>query len=363
MAVIYSYPQATPTSADLLIGTLTSDASGENPTKTFSIQDIINLVPAAGTGGTVTSVGLTTNTNASGTSNPFFNITGSPINGAGDINIDLNTTGTPSSSTFLNGNGEWAAPVGTGTQTVYALGSSANAGNVDVILSATGTSVTTSTIKLLPSGPITLSNVISSGTLSELTIGSTAVAGVTAATAAGTTSVASFIEIGGTTQNPTVALTASGLGSPAANYSLRGDGTWGLLTSGGTMSSWNLNANTGTPQQIDNAETAKIVGGTGIDTAVADNGGVAEVTIALAANTPNSIAGVNPSTYDNSGESISISNTGNAYSIQPKNQVVSGPTPTVSGTPPDVIKRIVSLTQAQYTALTPKDVNTLYVVV
>lgn len=363
MAIIYSYPSATPTTADLLIGTLTSDASGENPTKSFSIADIINLIPAGGGGGTVTSVGLTTDNNASGTSNAFFNITGSPITGAGDINIDLNTTGTPLATTFLNGNGEWAAPIGTGTQTVYALGSTANAGNVDVVLTATGASVTTTTIKLLPTGPITLSNVISSGVLSQLTIGSTAVAGVTAAAAVGTATAASFIEIGGTTQNPTVALTAAGLGSPAANYSLRGNGTWGLITSGGTMSSWNLNADNNTPQQIDNAETAKIVGGTGIDTTVVDNGGVAEVTIALAANTPNTITGANPSTYDNTGESIGISNTGNAYSIQPKNQVVSGPTPTVSGTPPDVIKRIVSLTQAQYTALTPKDANTLYVVV
>ena len=59
MAIIYSYPKVTPTTADLLIGTLVSDESGENPTKSFSIADIIGLVPAAGTGGTVTSVGLT----------------------------------------------------------------------------------------------------------------------------------------------------------------------------------------------------------------------------------------------------------------------------------------------------------------
>jgi hypothetical protein len=46
MAIIYSYPRATPTASDLIIGTLLSDGSGENPTKSFSISDIIGLVPA-----------------------------------------------------------------------------------------------------------------------------------------------------------------------------------------------------------------------------------------------------------------------------------------------------------------------------
>jgi hypothetical protein len=81
MAVIYSYPKATPTASDLLIGTLTSDASGENPTKTFSISDIIGLVPAAGTGGTVTSIGLTNTDN-------FLTISNSPITTSGNITVE-----------------------------------------------------------------------------------------------------------------------------------------------------------------------------------------------------------------------------------------------------------------------------------
>jgi len=355
MAVIYSYPSATPTASDLLIGTLTSDTSGENPTKSFSIQDIINLVPAAGTGGTVTSVGLTTNTSASGTSNAFFNITGSPISGAGDINIDLNTTGTPSSSTFLNGNGEWAAPIGTGTQATYSYVAVNNAPNVDIKLTESPTG-TVQTVRLIPSSPIT----ITSDASSNITIGSTAVTGVTAATAAGTTSVASFIEIGGTTQNPTVALTASGLGSPATNYSLRGDGTWGLITSGGTMSSWNLNANTGTPQQIDNAETAKIVGGTGIDTAVADNGGVAEVTVNLASTVPVSlVAGATVQDTSTSTTNLDVSGSG-AITVKAKN-VVSNSSDTYTSY--GRITNIISLTAAEYTNLASKDPNTLYIAI
>ena len=104
MAVIYSYPKATPTASDLLIGTLTSDASGENPTKTFTISDIIGLVPAAGTGGTVTSIGLTNTDN-------FLTISNSPITTSGNISIDLtNNGGTPSNTTFYRGDGQWAVP-------------------------------------------------------------------------------------------------------------------------------------------------------------------------------------------------------------------------------------------------------------
>ena len=86
MAIIYSYPRATPTASDLIIGTLLSDGSGENPTKSFSISDIIGLVPAAGTGGTVTSVGLT-NTDGK------LVITNSPITTSGNMAINLLLTG------------------------------------------------------------------------------------------------------------------------------------------------------------------------------------------------------------------------------------------------------------------------------
>jgi hypothetical protein len=49
MAIIYSYPTATPKASDLLIGTVTYDsASGTpvdgNPTRTFNIGDIANLL-------------------------------------------------------------------------------------------------------------------------------------------------------------------------------------------------------------------------------------------------------------------------------------------------------------------------------
>lgn len=41
MAIIYSYPQATPTTQDYVIGTKYEDDG--LPTKSFPIQDIVNL--------------------------------------------------------------------------------------------------------------------------------------------------------------------------------------------------------------------------------------------------------------------------------------------------------------------------------
>ena len=52
MAIIYSYPEGTPTVTDTVLGTI-YDANGNiqgNPTRSFSIQDIINLVPPGAQG-------------------------------------------------------------------------------------------------------------------------------------------------------------------------------------------------------------------------------------------------------------------------------------------------------------------------
>jgi len=349
MAVIYSYPKATPTSADLLIGTLTSDPSGENPTKTFAISDIIGLIPAAGTGGTVTSVGLTN-------SDGFLTIGNSPITTSGNMTIALtNNGGTPGATTFYRGDGQWAEPVGTGTQVTYTLGSITNASNTDIEL--TDSAGVKSIVKLIPSTPITISN-----NNNEITVGSDAVTSVTAASAIGTVAATSFILVGGTAQAPTISLTATG--TPTASTYLRGDGAWGTIAAGGTMNSWDLLANTGTQQNIVDGEDVKIVGGSGIDTSVADNGGVAEVTVDLAATVPQTIAAGNTSqVYDaaNTAKNISISGT-QSTTISILN-VVSNST---DGFASAKVNNIVSLTQTEYNTLTSGgniDANTLYVIV
>lgn len=50
MAIIYSYPQATPKASDFIIGTVTYDASAssptrENPTRQFKIADLAAVLP------------------------------------------------------------------------------------------------------------------------------------------------------------------------------------------------------------------------------------------------------------------------------------------------------------------------------
>ena len=50
MAIIYSYPQATPKASDFIIGTVTYDAASpnperENPTRQFKIADLAAVLP------------------------------------------------------------------------------------------------------------------------------------------------------------------------------------------------------------------------------------------------------------------------------------------------------------------------------
>ena len=323
MAIIYSYPSATPTTSDVVIGTLLSDDSGENPTKSFSIADIIGLVPAAGTGGTVTSIGLT---NTDG----FLTIGNSPITTAGNIDIDLYTSGgTPSATTYYRGDGQWAVPPNA-TQLLYTLTSVANAGNVDVTLTpATGAA---SIVKLLPGSGVTL------GTSSnQITIGASGVATITGST---------FINVDVSAPLDPI-LTLSATGTPGVTNYLRGDNTWATIAAGGTMNSWNIAADTGTAEQVDEAETVTIVGGTGIDTAVA-----ATNTVTVTNSGVTSIV---------AGTNVTISDATGDVTINTPTTIVNAPNPVVTPTVAQV-NQIVALTAAEYAAIAAKDANTLYIV-
>ena len=328
MAVIYSYPKATPTASDLLIGTLTSDASGENPTKSFTISDIIGLVPAAGTGGTVTSIGLTNTDN-------FLTISNSPITTSGNISIDLtNNGGTPSATTFYRGDGQWAEPVGTGTQVTYTLGAVANAPNIDINLDASSGPDTF--VKLINGSGINMSAVNN-----EITVTNT-----------GVTSVGSSTFINVDTSTPAVPIVSleNNSTTPDNTKFYRGDGTWQTIAAGGTMSSWNLLGDTGT-ENIVEAESVKIKGdGVGVSVAVADNGGVAEATISLDSAVPTSVV---------AGSNIQVSGTG-AVTVASANSIQNLPNPVGAPTVTQ-ITNIVALTQAQYNALTPVDTH-LYII-
>ena len=326
MAIIYSYPSATPTTSDVVIGTLLSDDSGENPTKSFSIADIIGLVPAAGTGGTVTSIGLT---NADG----FLVIGNSPITTAGDISINLLAAGgTPSATTFYRGDGQWATPPNT-TPTTYTISGVTNGPNTDINLTPNvGSGAAASFVKLLPGNDITISAITD-----NITIASTAVGSITGSTFVNVNSANPLI--------PIISLSATG--TPGATNYLRGDNTWATIAGGGSMSSWNITADTGTPEQVDEAETVTIAGGTGITTAVA------------ATNT------------------VTVTNSGVTSVTATAPIVTSAATGAITLTAPDIltntaqvsaqakITSVISLTAAEYAAIGAGnyDANTLYVVI
>ena len=323
MAVIYSYPKATPTASDLLIGTLTSDASGENPTKTFSISDIIGLVPAAGTGGTVTRVKLI---NTDG----FVTITNPEVTTAGDITVDLtNNGGTPSTNTFYRGYGQWAVPPNTVPYT-YTLTSVANAPNIDINLTDNFSNVTF--VKLINGPGINMTSVNN-----QITVANTGVNSIVGST---------FINIDSSTATaPIVSLSATG--TSIATKFLRGDNTWQTIAAGGTMSSWNLAGDSGTAEQVDDGQTVTIAGGTGVSTVVS---ALDTITVNLDSAVPTSIV---------AGSNVQVSGTG-AVTVAAANSVQNSPNPVGSPTVTQ-ITNIVALTQAQYNALTPVDTH-LYII-
>lgn len=189
MAIIYSYPQATPKASDFIIGTVTYDAASpnperENPTRQFKIADLAAVLPgnsftlssvaqgngstiqlADGTGALAGTVAITAGTGISLTNSTANSII---IDNAGiagitpldstfitltetagannNINLQasLSATGTPSATNFLRGDNSWVEPVNTLTTTdgtfVNLTPNTASTGAVTVTadLSATG---------------------------------------------------------------------------------------------------------------------------------------------------------------------------------------------------------------------------------
>mgnify|MGYP001250579924 FL=1 len=99
MAIIYKYPSDEITLNDYLIGT---DQSEENVTRSFKVSEVVNTILASLNNSTVTSV--------TGADSKFISFTGGPITTSGTLTASLSATGTPSSLTYLRGDGTWALP-------------------------------------------------------------------------------------------------------------------------------------------------------------------------------------------------------------------------------------------------------------
>ena len=263
MAIIYTYPVATPKGSDYLIGTVTYDASAtnptrENPTRQFRIADLAAVLPgnnftlssiAQGNGSTIQlidgsgalagTVAITAGTGISLTNSTANNIvidnvglTGiTPIDstfitlnetaGANNtINLEalLSATGTPSATNFLRGDNAWVEPVNTLTTTdgtfVNLTPNAASTGAVTVTadLSATGTAGTSNYLRgdnqwFTPVNSLTTTD----GTYINLTPN-------TAAT--GTVTVTADLSATGSASNQTF---------------LRGDNQWAIPGGGGTV--------------------------------------------------------------------------------------------------------------------------------
>ena len=243
MAIIYSYPTATPKASDLLIGTVTYDsASGApvdgNPTRTFSIGDIANLVSgyalssqAAGVNanivltsslGAITAVNLLRGTGISISDNGSNGITlgntgvlsivasnstfvsSTPVLSAtGNVTISssLSAVGTPSSSNYLRGDNRWSTPV---------------------------TTITTQDSQYINLTPNSSSN----GAV-------------------------------------TITAQLSAAGAPSSSNFLRGDNVWAVPAGGGTVTS----VNAGTGIAVDNSNpSSPIINNTGVLSNIAGNG-------------------------------------------------------------------------------------------
>jgi len=107
MAQIPSYTTGSLKLSDYLIGT---DVSSENVTRSMPVSDIVASILAAKSIGTVTSISTSNST--------YINLAGGPITTTGSLTASLSASGTPSSATYLRGDGTWAEPGPTPTDII-----------------------------------------------------------------------------------------------------------------------------------------------------------------------------------------------------------------------------------------------------
>jgi len=246
MAIIYSYPTATPKASDLLLGTVTYDGTSAtpvdgNPTRTFNIGDIADLLG----GYTLSSQSAGLNANIVLTSN---------IGNISAVNL-LRGAGISISNSNLNG------------------ANSITIGNIGVLsIISTNSTFVSSTPVLSSIGNVSISSSLSAtgspSNLNYLRGDNTWSTPVTTIS----TQDSQFINLTpNSSSNGAVTITAafSATGVPNSLTFLRGDNVWAVPAGGGTVTS----VNAGTGIAVDNSNPADpIISNTGVLSNIAGTG-------------------------------------------------------------------------------------------
>ena len=327
MSIIYSYPTSQPTVDDLLIGT---DVNDENATKSFTVQSLVSLINAANGSGTVTSVQIATDA--------FLSAIGGPIVDAGVITIGLTATGSPSASTFLRGDNQWVTPTVSCGISIFDENSllTSDVSSINFVgagVTSSSDSLGNTTVNIL--GPISTVDTVSAGT--GISVNQTT--GDIVVTNAGVTSIVAGTNItltGGTTTGQ-VTINSTG-GGGAGSVTIVQPGTGLVLEAGSTTSDPTI----------------------GIDYA----GDSTYITVASSAtidstdsiNFQDGTAGVRKTTLaDIPATALTLVNTAITQSVA---DVVKNNTDTYTSV--GDVDQVITLTDAEYTAIATKDGNTLY---
>jgi len=338
MAIIYSYPiEATPTTSDLLLGTSVGDDN--KPTKTFTIASLAALVSANAGTGTVTNVATANST--------FIDMTGGPISTSGTLQASLSASGTPSNSTFLRGDNTWAPATSTGSPNIAVLDEGTSITTAVESLNFTGGGVTASA----SGNDVTVNIPAPTSAVSSLIAGT----GISVDQATGdvtvtNTGVTSLIAGTNITLNPT-----SGVGNVTINATNNPGTVQSVIPGSGLqLDSGTLTSNPAIGIEYDGSNNYILVGKTS---------GAAPATVPTtddfiafnqlaSSNVKTSTFGTIPATamplveqYIDDGDANTIKNTTDDKTTTPK------------------VTKIVTLTDTEYAALTPKDANTLYIAI
>ncbi len=215
--------------------------SGTSGAATFNAATGALNIPiySGGGGGGVSGVGLTASAfNA-------FSVTtlgGGPNPITGSDTFVLGITGTPGSSQYLDGSGNWSTPAGTGTDLSNVPGTSSI-----LLESSSGTNTT------LPATTTTTAGVMTADDKTRL---NQLIITTSSETALGPSPI--------NTSSNTLTLPWQGTSSDV----VLGDGS---LTTLPTQFSWTLDGNTGTPQVIADGSTVNIVGIGSVSTGISGN--------------------------------------------------------------------------------------------